>query len=85
MTGPKTGLWPVRAVNLLLFGIGVTLIWVARRDLVTSEMSFLAAFSAAASAAVDVVFVARGALRRLYLVDAGAESLLIAAWVMAAG
>lgn len=81
VTGPKHDLWLVQTVGVLITVIGATLIYAAARQIVDTPMAFLAVCSAAGLAAVDVVFVARRIIPRIYLVDAAAEAVLILAWI----
>jgi len=80
VTGPKTDLWLVRTVGALVTVIGLAIGAAATRGTDTATLATLAIGSAAALAAVDVVYVARGTIARVYLVDAAAEAILIIAW-----
>lgn len=81
VTGPKTDAWLVQTVGALLAVIGVALLLVARRPRVDAEWKFLAAAAAFVLAAVDVIFVHRRVIPPIYLADAAAETLLVAAWL----
>lgn len=83
VTGPKTDLWLVKTVGVLIAAIGAVLALSARRDRVTPEVALLGAGSAAGLAAIDVVYVARHRILPVYLLDALAELWLIAAWAVA--
>jgi hypothetical protein len=79
VTGPKTDDWLVQTVGVLAATIGAALLLGARRQPVSREtltLSILAAFS---FIAVDVVFVSKGIISRIYLVDAGVQVLLLVA------
>lgn len=84
VTGPKTDIWLVKTVGALVTSIGATLIAAARGRRVTRETGILAATSAAALAMVDVYYVARGRIAKVYLADALAELALLGAWAIAA-
>jgi hypothetical protein len=81
VTGPKTDLWLVRTVGILVTVIGVVLIlsWWRRRTAL--EIAVLGTGTAAALAGIDVYYVARRVLSPIYLADALAETSLIACWV----
>jgi hypothetical protein len=48
---------------------------------VTPEVVGLAIGQSASLAAVDMVYVARGRISRVYLLDALLETLIVAAWI----
>src|SRR5437764_14959162 len=78
VTGPKTDHWLVQTVGVLITVIGAVLLLAAYRRRLSAEVVLLAVGSAAALAAVDVVFVGRGVIPPIYLLDAAAEAVLIA-------
>jgi hypothetical protein len=80
VTGPKTDLWLVKTVGALVGVIGVALLEAGRRGRVSRETALLAGGSAATLAAVDVVYVSRGRIPPVYLLDALPEMALAAAW-----
>ena len=83
VTGPKTDLWLVKTVGVLITVIGGVLTMSARRQRVTREVALLGVGSAAGLAAIDLVYVARRRILPIYLLDALAEVWLIAAWAVA--
>ena len=80
VTGPKTDLWLVRTVGVLVLAIGAVLLVAGWRRHVSSEIVLLATASAAGLAAIDVIYVARRVIDKIYLFDAAAEAILIAGW-----
>jgi energy-converting hydrogenase Eha subunit E len=80
VTGPKHDDWLVKTVGLLITAVGVTLIHAGRRPRIHQEIRVLAALSAAALAAVDVVYVSRRRISPVYLLDAIPEIVLLAWW-----
>jgi hypothetical protein len=82
VTGPKTDLWLVYTVGCLVAAIGATLLLAAVRGRTTPEIIVLAVGSAVALAGIDVVFVLRGVISWVYLLDAIAEGALITWWVL---
>src|SRR5687767_9483846 len=81
VTGPKTDLWLVDTVGVLVLAVGVTLLVAAARRRVTFETRVLAVTSALGLAAIDVVFSLNGTIRAVYLLDAVAEIALVVAWL----
>lgn len=82
VTGPKADYWLVRVVGGLAAAIGAALALGARRE-PGPETVALAAGSAATFALADAVYVARGRIRRVYLLDLAAEAAFLA-WPLAA-
>ncbi len=80
VTGPKRERWLVRTVALLLCVIGASLQQAVRHGRVTPETRLVGAGTAASLAAIDVLYVLRGTLRPVYLLDALVELLFIRAW-----
>lgn len=82
VTGPKVDLWLVQAFGLLVVAQGSALLFacVARREREALPFGFA---SCAMLALVDVWFVSKGTIRAVYLLDAGAEAILAAGWLMA--
>lgn len=83
VTGPKTDLWLVKTVGILIAVIGLVLAAAGFRDNVTAEIVFLAVGSSASLMAVDVVYSLKGIISKIYLADAILELIIIAAWVIA--
>ncbi len=83
VTGPKTDLWLVDTVAVLVGVIGLVLLLAAARRHATAEVALLAIGSALALTGVDVIFTSLGVIPRVYLLDAAAEVVLIAWWLLA--
>jgi hypothetical protein len=83
ITGPKADRWLVRTVGALVGVIGGALLSSARSGRTSPEIRGLAVGSAAALAAVDVIYVARRRIPPVYLLDAAAECGLVAGWAWA--
>ena len=81
VTGPKTDVWLVKTVGLLIGIIGAGLILAGRRAVPPAESRWMALASAAGLGAVDVVYALQGRISKIYLLDAGAEAGLIAGWL----
>ena len=84
VTGPKVDVWLAQTVGALLSVTGFALLLAAQRRRLSPEWLVLAAGQAAALALVDVVFVAQLRIRPIYLADAAAELVLVAAWLLLA-
>jgi hypothetical protein len=84
VTGPKVDYWLVRTVGLLLTAIAVVLWRAAGRDRLTSELRLLGASSAAALLCIDLRYVAKRRIRRVYLLDALAQAGILAGWARSA-
>jgi hypothetical protein len=83
VTGPKTDLWLVRTVGVLVTVIGAVLVTAARRQQVGTETVLLAVGSALGLATIDVIYVLSGTISPVYLADAAAEIGLSAMWALA--
>ena len=82
VTGPKTDDWLVQTVGVLAATIGATLLVGSLRQPPNREMLTLAVLSILSFAAVDVVFVARGIISPVYLVDAALQVVFLAGHVI---
>jgi hypothetical protein len=82
VTGPKVDLWLVETVGVLVAVVGAGLAVAAVRGHVSFEVALIAIGSALGLAAIDVIYVARGRIPAIYLLDAAAEAVLIIAWLV---
>ncbi len=82
VTGPKTDDWLVQTVGVLVAVIGVVLILAGIRQELNLAIAVLAVGSAVGLTGIDVWYVARKVIPRIYLLDGVAEVLLIVAWVV---
>jgi len=80
VTGREADHWLVMTVGVLVTAISLTLLVAAWRRQCPAEVVVLAVTSAVGLTAIDVIYVARQAIPPIYLVDAVAEFVLIAAW-----
>jgi hypothetical protein len=78
VTGPKTDLWLVKTVGILVAVIGAVLLSASRSRRLTDEIILLAAGSALGLAIIDVVYARH--ISSVYLADAAAELCLVALW-----
>lgn len=77
VTGPKTDLWLVKTVGLMLAVIGLVLVSASFQERIISEIMILGISVAAALSMIDVIYGIKGVISKIYLVDAGIESLFI--------
>ena len=80
VTGPKTDLWLVRTVGVLIAVVGVVLLLSYRSQRVTDEVIVLAIGCAIGLAAIDLIYSLSGRISPVYLADAAAEIALAALW-----
>ena len=82
VTGPKTDLWLVKTVGALLVAIGAGLMLAAVNDQFDPSVVLIAVASAAVLLAVDLIYVYKRIISPVYLLDAVAETGLIAWWLI---
>lgn len=82
VTGPKTDLWLVKTVGVLVFVIGAVLLAASRSRRITDEIVLLAVGSALGLAAIDLVYALSGRISAVYLGDAVLEIGLALFWVL---
>jgi hypothetical protein len=82
VTGPKTDLWLVKTVGVLIAVIGAALLLAGMKGEVTTSTIFLAVASAAGLAGVDVIYVSKWVIARIYLLDTFVELILIGWWLI---
>ena len=85
VTGPKTDLWLVKTVGVLIAVIGAALILAGMSGDATPSVIVLAVASAASLAGVDVIYASKRLIARIYLLDALVELVLIGWWLINLG
>jgi hypothetical protein len=83
VTGPKTDLWLVKTVGLLLVAVGGGLILASVRAQFDPALVFIAMASAAALLAIELAYVPRRVISPIYLVDAAIETVFLGGWAIA--
>jgi hypothetical protein len=83
LTGPKTDLWLVKTVGLLLLVSGLIFLAALMRHRIPLEIAALGIGTALVLASVDVVYVATNTISRIYLLDALAEIIILVGWILA--
>jgi hypothetical protein len=81
VTGRKTDLWLVKTVGLFLVAIGAGLIVAAARQEFQPGLILVAMGAAGALLGIELVYVARRVISRIYLLDAAIEGGFAAWWV----
>ncbi len=82
VTGPKTDLWLVKTVGLILAVIGAVLIYAQMTTAVNPPVAFLAIGAAASLTVVEIVYVLKKVISPIYLGDAFVEILLMIWWAI---
>jgi hypothetical protein len=82
VTGRKTDLWLVKTVGVLLAVIGAGLLLAAMSNQVTSSLGLIGAGSAAGLIAIELNYVFKGAISRIYLVDSVIELGFLVWWMV---
>lgn len=80
VTGPKTDRWLVKTLGALVGAVGGVLLHSGLRKAPSTDLAAAAAGNAAALAAADVIYVARGRIPAVYLLDAAVELGLVLGW-----
>jgi hypothetical protein len=80
VTGPKTDVWLVKTVGVLVAAAGGVLAMAGARRKDSLELALLATATAGGLAGIDIYYAARGRISRVYLLDAVLELGLVAAW-----
>ncbi len=83
VTGHKRDDWLVKTLAAFIVPVGASLAVSARARRASPEARLLAAGSAAALGVADLVYVLRGRIPRIYLLDSVAKALLIAGLAVA--
>ena len=81
VTGPKRDQWLVKATGMLIAVAGAVLTLASARNAISPETEALGAGTAATLGAVDVIYVRKGILSRVYLLDAAFEAVCVLGWL----
>jgi hypothetical protein len=80
VTGPKTDIWLLKTLSLMICAVGGVLLLAGLRGTRSAEVRRLSGGSALTLLAADVYYVSRGTVSPVYLMDAIAEAPFVAAW-----
>lgn len=83
VTGKKKDVWLVKTVALLLTTVGGVIGQAGAKDRITPEITALGIGSSASLTIIDFWYVAQGRIRKVYLLDALGNILLIGGWIAA--
>ena len=83
VTGPKTDIWLVKTVSVLILAISLGILRAAFRELLQPDVVLIAISSAMGLICIDVYYSLTDVIADIYLYDALAEAGLILAWVWA--
>ena len=81
VTGPKTDIWLVKTVGLLLAVIGLVLLLAASRRRVALQTTVLGGGTALALIGIELVYVFNGTIAAVYLLDTVLEACFLAGWL----
>ena len=82
VTGSKTDLWLVNTIGLLLMVTGLVLTMAAYRGRVDLQIAVLGIGTALSLAAVELVYVFKGTISTIYLLDMVIEILFVVGWAV---
>jgi len=82
ITGPKTDIWLVRTVGVLVTVIGGVLILFGFRRKVFLEIRVLAMGSALGLAGIEIFHVLAGQISKIYLLDTLMEVIFVILWTL---
>lgn len=82
VTGPKTDIWLVKTMSLLILAVGFTLLEAvySKRQLGTAVV--LGVVSALALGIADTYYALTNQISKIYLLDAGVEFLIVLGYLM---
>ena len=82
ITGPKTDLWLVKTVGVILAVVGLVLIVAQVNAEINTSIILLAIGGALGLALVEFIYVAKRVISPIYLGDAVLELILIGWWII---
>lgn len=81
-TGNEADHWLVMTVGVLVTAAALALLTAAWRRTISPEIAVLALATALGLAAIDVIYVIRGVILPIYLVDAALQVVIIVSWTV---
>jgi|SRR5690625_3329048 len=82
VTGPKTDLWLVETVGILVFFIGLGLLAAGYRQQISLSMGIIAVGTSSGLLLIDILYFWAGVISAIYLLDALLEVILLVAWII---
>jgi hypothetical protein len=84
VTGSKTDLWLVRTVGLLIFSLGISLLYSAFVLVTISKaLALCALLEAAFLLLIELYYVRKGVISKIYYLDSIVETAFILLWLYA--
>jgi hypothetical protein len=82
VTGPKTDIWLVKTVGLILTALGIGLIAAVLKKQITHPVILIALLNALALAGIDIYYATNDTISDVYLADAVLEITIAAGWIV---
>jgi hypothetical protein len=82
VTGPKTDIWLVKTVSLLIIVISLSLLAAVKSKEQTMPVIFLAITGCMGLAGIDFYYSLNNVISKVYLLDGCAETGFIIAWII---
>lgn len=82
VTGPKTDIWLVKTVGVIVAVIGAALINTGLHEGFTQEIIIIAIGSAFGLMMIDIIYVIKKVISKIYLLDAAAELIIVVSWLL---
>jgi hypothetical protein len=81
VTGPKTDLWLVKTVGVLVTASGIGFLRESRNPAPSGTVALIAALEAIFLTFIDVYYVSAEVIRPIYLADAAVEIVIFTCWL----
>lgn len=81
VTGPKTDVWLVKTVGVLLIPIALTMIASLKSEGSRSPLFLLGTTTALAFMTIDIYYALHNVISDIYLADAAIQLILFACWI----
>ena len=81
VTGPKTDIWLVKTVAIILSSIGLCLLLASNERKFNLPVIILAMTTAAGLACIDFYYTSKGTISWIYLADGIMEVIFVVAWL----
>ncbi len=82
VTGPKNDIWLLKTVSVLILAVGLSLLTAAKKHEINTSILILAISSALGLAGIDIYYASTDIIWDIYLADAVAEIVIVAAWLI---
>lgn len=82
VTGPKTDIWLVKTVAVVLVSIGLALLIAVRESQPSLSIKVLGLTNAAGLAVIDFYYTSNGTIKWVYAADGVLQVLIIISWII---